>query len=306
MSTELEKYFDVTRFDSFETIPICEALLIVKHRPSLALVKNLRERGVKIIFAPIDLYASPTEILHDRELLESCDLVLSHSEPLLCYLRPYCTRIALVEHHGKYTLPILSSYKQNGYVLWIGGLQYAPYLLHWLRNHPVEREVKILTDLKNLAALSAARSLARKLGLLIEIGPHWINEHEARVWSETEQLRMMRECKAAIDIKGSDFNQSTKPPTKAQKYVSSGIPFACNWEASASRYFRARSFELASPLDQDRWFSPEYWQETVAFAKGLRERLSIEAVGLSYRTELQSLWDDGGPCPSEAFDLPRP
>jgi hypothetical protein len=292
-SRELAKYFDVALFDSFKRIPPCDAVLIVKHRPPLQVAKALHDRGVKVIFAPIDLYMGHAEIHRDRALLERCDLVLSHSEPLLKSLRPYCARIALVEHHGKYTLPALASYKQDGYVLWIGGLQYAPYLLDWLARHPLQREVKILTDLGNWEAHCAARSLARRLGLRLDIGPHSINGHEARMWSKTEQLRMMQECKAAIDIKGEDFNQLTKPPTKAQKFVSSGIAFACNSETSASQYFRERGFELACPLEQDRWFSWGYWQQTHRFASDLRERISIEFVGRCYRTELQSLWSAG-------------
>jgi len=294
-SKELAKYFDVALFDSFKRIPPCDAVLVVKHRPPLQVVKILRENGVKVIFAPIDVYESQVAIHCDRAFLESCDLVLSHSEPLLKHLRPYCTRIALVEHHGKYTLPVMASYKHDGYVLWIGALQHAPHLLDWLTRHPVRWEVKMLTNLSSPAAVSAARNQARRLGLGLEIGSHSINGYGARAWSETEQLRMMQECKAAIDVKGGDFHALTKPPTKAQKFVSSGIPFACNSESSASGYFRERGFELCSPLDEDRWFSRDYWKQICSLAGNLRERISIEAVGLCYRTELQSLWDAESP-----------
>jgi hypothetical protein len=288
---ELARYFDVEVFYSFNRIPPCEAILIIKHRPPLQVVKALYDRGVKVIFAPIDSYAGHAEIHRDRAFLEVCDLVLSHSEPLLKSLRPYCARIALIEHHGKYTLPALASYKQDGYVLWVGGLQYAPYLVDWLARHPLRREVKLLTDLGNWEAASAARSLARRLGFRLDIGPHSINGYEAHTWSKTEQLQMMQDCKAAIDIKGEDFNQLTKPPSKAQKFVSSGIAFACNSETSANAYFRDRGFELACPTDLDWWFSRDYWQQTCRFAEELRERISIEVVGLRYKTELQSLWN---------------
>jgi hypothetical protein len=290
MISDLQKQFSIVQFESFDSIPPCEGTIIVKNRPPLETLLKLRSRGVKTIFLPVDLYESESEIIADAPLLAACDLLLCHSEPLLDYLRPYCKRIALVEHYGKYTVPKLPSFKRNGYVLWIGGLQYSPYLLHWLRTHPVSMEVKILTDLGNRAAANRARSLARRFELLMEIGPAWVNGYEARPWTEAEQLRMMMECKAAIDIKGSDFNQLTKPPTKAQKFVSSGIPLACNPESPASRYFFKRGFNLASPLDQERWFSPEYWDETQRFATSLRNLLSIDAVGAAYSTELQSLW----------------
>ncbi len=287
---ELVKYFNVSLFDSFKRIPQCDAVVIVKRRPPLRLARILSEKGVKVIFAPVDLYADHAEIHCDRAFLEACDLVLSHGELLLQCLRPYCRRVALIEHHGKYTLPALAAYKPDGYVLWIGGLQYVPYLLDWLARHPIEREVKILTDSGNRTAADRAQSLAQRLGLRLDIGLRSINGYEMRVWSEAEQLRMMQGCKAAIDIKGDDFNQLTKPPTKAQKFVSSGIAFACNSESSASRYFRERGFELACPLDEDRWFSRDYWQQTRRLAGELRERISIESVGLTFQSELQFLW----------------
>jgi hypothetical protein len=292
---ELAKYFDVSLFGSFKRTPPCDAVVIIKRRPPLRIARILRDKGVKLIFAPVDLYGDHAEIHRDGAFLEGCDLVLSHSELLLQCLRPYCKRVALIEHHAKYTLPALAAYKPEGYVLWIGGLQYAPYLLDWLARHPVRREVKILTDAGNRKAADRAQSLAHRLGLRLDIGLRSINGYEMRTWNEAEQLRMMQDCKAAVDIKGDDFNQLTKPPTKAQKFVSSGIAFACNWETSASRYFRERGFELACPLDEDWWFSHDYWQQTRRFAATLREQISIESVGLSYQTELQSLWSAVSP-----------
>ncbi len=288
---ELTKYVNVALFDSYRRIPPCNAVLAIKYRPPLPLAGTLHERGVKLVYVPIDRYTSLREIHQDRVLLESCDLVLAHSDLLLECLRPYCRQLAMVEHHGKYTLSEMAPFKDEGYVLWVGGVQHAPYLIDWLERHPIGREVRILTDARNLHAASVARRLARRLGVRFSIDRQGINGHALHLWSEAEQQRMMRECKAAIDIKGEDFNQSTKPPAKAQKFVSSGIPFACNAECSASRYFRERGFELASPLDERTWYSRDYWHQTQSFAGELRGRIAIESVGLSYWTALQSLED---------------
>jgi len=290
---ELAKYFDVSLFSSFRRIPPVDAVMIIKQWPPLRVARALRQGGVKVIFAPIDSYASHAEIHRDRTLLEACDLVLSHSELLLQFLRPYCRRVALVEHNARYMLPELQPYRPDGYVLWVGGLQYVPYLLDWLARHPLRRAVKILTDIGNPIAAEAARRLARRLDLALDIGPASINGHELSSWSEAEQRRMMQDCKAAIDIKGDDFNQLTKPPTKAQKYIASGIPFACNSENSVSRYLRLCGFDVACPLDEDRWFSRDYWQQTRRVAAELRERVSLESVGRCFRGELLSLWDRG-------------
>jgi hypothetical protein len=286
---ELAKYVDVVLFEDFRRIPPCDAVMAIKHRPPLRLANALREGGVKLVYVPIDRYAAHAEIYRDRMLLEACDLVLAHNELLLNCLQPFCARLGMVEHHGKYTLPQLATYKDDGCVLWIGGLQHAPYLIDWLERHPIGRKVHILTDVGNRAAASAARRLARRLGIRLSVDRQSINGHALHKWSEAEQRRMMQECKAAIDIKGQDFNQSTKPPTKAQKFISSGIPFACNSESSASRYFRDRGFEIASPQDEETWYSRDYWHRTHRFAADLRGRIAIETVGRSYWAALQSL-----------------
>lgn len=288
---ELAKSFDIVLFDSFRRIPSCDAVLAIKQAPSLSDAMRLRKRGVRLVYVPIDRYASHAEIQSDRLLLEACDLVLSHDDLLLHCLKPYCTRNALVEHHGKYTLPAPASYRREGYVLWIGGFQHVPHLLDWLRRYPVAREVKLLTDWRNPAAQLAARRVAAGLELPLQLKPGTVNGYNMRLWNEAEQLRMMQECKAAIDIKGGDFSQATKPPTKAQQFISSGIPFACNAESTGSRYFRNRGFDLATPLDEERWFSAGYWRETAVVGTDLRRRISAEVVGESFRAALLSLWD---------------
>ena len=286
---ELAKYADVSVFESFRQIPSSDVIMIVKHRPPLALVDAWRRRGIKLVYVPVDAYGFRSEIHQDRRLLEAFDLVLAHDELVLECLRPYCSRIGLVEHHGKYSLAEMAPHRQDGYVLWVGGLQHAPYLMDWLERHPSRREVRVLTDADNTAAAGEARKLARRLDIRFEVSGRSINGHGMHKWSEAEQQRMMQECKAAIDVKGEDFRQSTKPPTKAQKFISSGIPFACNCETSASRYFRKLGFELASPLEEETWFSRDYWLRTRRFAEDLRSRIAIEPVGRAYWALLQSL-----------------
>ena len=89
----------------------------------------------------------------------------------------------------------------------------------------------------------------------------------------------MASAKAAIDIKGTDsFFQYTKPPTKAQKFVMSGLPLALNHASSPYEYLRNRSLQPATPDDAERWFSEKYWRETSDLGRRLREELSLEAV----------------------------
>lgn len=282
--------FEVATFESFRALPPCDALLAIKQPPSARIAARLSAQGIKLAYAPIDHYVSHAQIHADRHLLQACDLVLCHDALLLQCLRPYCRRILPVEHHGRYSLPAGAAYRTDGYVLWVGGFEHAPHLLDWLRRHPVGREIKLLTDWRNPNARVAAWRLAADLDLPLALNAGSLNGHEIRQWSEPEQRRMLEECKAAIDIKGGDFSQATKPPTKAQKFISSGIPFACNAESTATRYFRSLAFDVACPLDEARWFSPGYWRETAAVAAALRPRISFEAVGDCYRAAVLSLW----------------
>jgi hypothetical protein len=231
----------------------------------------------------------------DATLLQASDMVLVHSERLLPVLRSYCDNVHFVEHHARFALEKMSEYKDVGPVLWIGGCQYVPYLLKWLEQHPIDHEVRILTDIDAFGARHAARRIADDIGLPLRLSGSTtsIAGHRVERWTEWAQAEAMRDCRAALDVKMTgNFNQDHKPPAKAQQYVASGIPFAVNPGAGTAEYFRLRGLELASPSDTGRWLSYEYWDETRAWAKQLRAWTSLENVGSRYRRLIESLWAD--------------
>jgi hypothetical protein len=283
MADELRAYFDVVLFEGFDEVPAADLILIVKQRPPADFLATAKARGMKIYFAPIDVYRDPSEIAADAAMLGGCEVVLIHSEALRPALEPFCREIALVEHHARFALDRLADFKTDGFLLWIGAFQHVPQVLHWLDRHPSPIEVRLLSDLDTRSARIAGHVEARRLGLSLRIRDGLINGHPAERWSETAQANLMQSCKAAIDIKGSDFNQVTKPPTKAQQFVASGVPFGCNPGHPAMAYFRARGFEPADGSDFDRLLSQAYWQETQRFAGRLREWTSLDAVGRAYR-----------------------
>ena len=111
-----------------------------------------------------------------------------------------------------------------------------------------------------------------------------INGIKSYVWSENKQSELMQLCKAAIDIKSIiHFSQNHKPPTKAQKYISSGIPFAVNKESYSYEYFHKRGLEIPEPTDTDRLFSMDYWQEIQSFSKILKKNINISTVALAFK-----------------------
>ncbi len=287
-SRELSKYYQMTIYDSGRTVPPdCDVLVIVKVKPPPEFVVEARRKGSRIVYCPIDFYESQEQLVSDADFLRACDMVLVHSERLLPLVQSYCRNSHFVEHHSRYSLPEMAEYKDKGFVLWVGGCQYLAPFVGWLRQHPIGAEVKILTDIGK----AWSRRGARRYATLSLSRRTWsIAGCEVYPWSEKAQFEMLRECKAAIDVKQIEvFNQYYKPPTKAQKYIGSGIPFAVNPGSYSAEYFRTRGFVTASPADTVRWFSHDYWEETRRFGLKLREYTSLEAVGLRYKELIESI-----------------
>lgn len=283
----------VATFADYGRPPPADLLLLVKQRPPDGFVGAAQAAGTRVVFLPIDLYESAGALLADAPFLAACDLVLSHSEALLPLLRPHCRRLGFVEHHGRDVLPEPAAWHEAGYVLWIGGLQHLPHLLRWLERTRLPAPLRLLTDLDNPVARAAAAAVARRLEVELDIAMDAVNGHAAFAWAPERQRAMMTECRAAIDIKGDDFAQRTKPPTKGQQLVASGIPFACDPGGATAAHFRARGFAVADPADPARWFSQAYWGETARFAARLRPHLSPEAVGAVYRHWIERLLGPG-------------
>jgi hypothetical protein len=289
---ELSKYYDVRIYDSWSMPPDCDILFAVKERPPERFVLEAQRKKSKLIYCPIDVYAEVDQLARDADLLRACAMVLVHCERLLPLVRPYCAGVHFVDHHTRYATKEMVKYNDTGYILWIGGCQYVPYLVRWLEHHPIEHEIRILTDIDDYRARHAARVLAAEIGMWFGVyrGTKSIAGCGVYQWSELRQQRMMRECKGALDVKmTASFDQAHKPPTKAQQYVASGVPFAVNPSSYSAEYFRARGFQIASPVDTVRWLSREYWEETRVCGESLRAATSVEAVGARYRQLIEML-----------------
>jgi hypothetical protein len=267
-------------------------LFVVKERPPAARLAEMERSPARLVYCPIDVYDAPDDPARDADLLGACDMVLVHSERLLPLVEPHCRQAHFVEHHLRYALSTMAEYRDRGYILWVGGCQYLPYLLSGLERHPLAVEVRILTDIGNPRARDRALVLAADIGMRFSF--HGVNAtvagHPIEPWSARRQEEMMRECRAALDAKvTARFNQYYKPPTKAQQFVASGIPFAVNSDSYSAEYFRTRGFDVASPVETDRWLSRAYWEETRAWGHRLRAEVSLRAVGLRYQHLIDTL-----------------
>lgn len=291
-SRELSKYFKIINFDSIKAPVLADVVLLIKQIPTLNFVDVANKRGTKLIYCPIDYYQDYNQIMKDGPILKKMNMIVTHSKRLDRLFVKHNNKIKFIDHNNKYMLPEISSYKKNGFVLWIGGCQYVSYLIDWMLNHSIKSEVKICTDLSNGRATNAAMFLGKKLGINLKITDKTINGIEAHDWNERIQYELMKEAKAAIDIKGEgNFNQHHKPPTKAQKYVASGIPFAINSASYSTEYFKTKGLDLCTPSNTTRWFSEEYWQQTVKTAASLREETSLDAIGLKFKSYIEEVYD---------------
>lgn len=275
----LRKHFTVTVFEH-DRLPDADAFLIVKRPQSARRVQTLKLSGARMIYLPIDYFESETHIEREQEFLSHCDMIGVHSDSLGRYLQRF-SPVRSIDHHGKYTLDEVAPFKASGFAVWIGAMEHLPHLLQFLDHHPLEIETRILTNLDCSRAVVRAKQIAEELQVSMRITTDTINGFVACPWNPALQTRMLREAKAAIDMKGDSFNQRHKPPTKAQKFVCSGLPLAMN-EGESVRYFVRHGLNVPSPLNP-HWLSREYYDETCSVARCLRPMLTLHAIGERYR-----------------------
>lgn len=264
LARELSKYYDIKVFKNHRVTP-CEALIVIKEPLSLYALDLFNLPN--IIYFPCDRYRCIEEIEQDP-FLKRCSYVVCHSKHLADTIKSFHLHVSLVNHNGKYILPRMNSYKKDGFVIWTGFSLYLPYLRQWLSEYPLENQLVILTDWP---------------------GEEYVPGKATQLkWTPRLQFEMMSSAKAAMDIKGDDFNQLNRPPEKLQTFIASGIPSACN-PGPIRTYLKDCGFDLPVPDSADRWFSKEYYDETILFGKRLREEMSLENVGREVKKILDSL-----------------
>jgi hypothetical protein len=278
MAKELRKRYAVCEFNT-DALPRAQVIIYIKALPSIDHFRRLKEQGSRVIYLPIDHFRSRLHIARSGRRLRLCDLIAVHSPDLLPYFRRFSVTTS-VDHHGRFFLPEISAFKESGYALWIGAVQHLPFLLLYLRSNRVPIAIRLLTDRDNGLGRKIAIEQAKSLGIEMDFRDHQINGLDAFVWSPQLQAEMMCQAKAAIDIKGSDFNQLMKPPTKAQQFVCSGIPLAMN-PSGPVRYFRQLGLAVPEPTDSS-WLTVDYYMEVSRIAASLRIRLTAESVGAEF------------------------
>jgi hypothetical protein len=192
-----------------------------------------------------------------------------HCERLRKYFEPYAP-VEYVDHHVKYMCDIPERRRVDGPLLWVGVRTNLPPLIDWLFRQELPEELIVLTN-GNPRDHHEVATVAKMPGVRVE------------EWSPARHLELLSLCRGALDIKGDDFRQVHKPPTKAFDFIASGLPVALNSNSSSAESLRRMGFEPASPNDSGYWLSREYWDETRRFGRALRELLSLRRIGLRWR-----------------------
>jgi hypothetical protein len=273
---ELGKYFATLSFAA-GPIPDCDVLFIIKHALPQEIVEQMAARA-RVAYCPVDYYGGAADIDADAPMLRKCSRILVHCQGLRKYFEPYAP-VEYMDHHVKFIARKRKALPRKGYILWVGVRTNLPPLIDWLNAHPVPGELRILTNLEDRNQIPTAEDLGLRgaAGVVVEN------------WTAERHLQCLAEAKAALDIKGTDFRSRHKPPAKAIDFIASGLPLAMNPDSCVVDHLASMGFDIVSPLDSDRWFSKEYWEETQRFGRAIRELYSLERIGRRYKRIVDGL-----------------
>lgn len=267
--------FSVRTFTGDE-IPDGDVVCVIKHALPAAVWRRM-SAGTRIVYAPIDYYGGAAAIDADGAWLRRCDRIVVHCERLRRYFSAYAA-VEYLDHHVKYVAPLPPA-PRDGPILWVGVRSNLPPLAAWLREHPLPRELVVLTNPEEAAQLLNPENF----GFLPR------QPVRMEVWSPERQRFWLRRATAAVDVKGDDFRSRHKPPAKALDFLASGLPLAMHADSSSAEHLARMGFELAVPEDPDRWLSRAYWDETQRFGAAVRELLSRERIGIRWRRLIEQV-----------------
>jgi hypothetical protein len=269
LSAELSRSCRTVCFQGGD-IPECDVLVIVKHSLPAALVQQAARRS-SVLYCPVDNYGSIDDLDADADMLRACSRIIVHCKDLIPFFQTYARTIYL-DHHVKFAAPLREEFQSDGPFLWVGVRSNLLPLIDWVNAHPLPGELCVLTNLEDPSVIPSPADLGFR-------SPNVCIEN----WTPERQVHLTATARAALDIKGSDFRSWHKPPAKAIDFLASGVPLALNTGSSPARHLGALGFEIASPLDTEKWLSRAYWEETCRIGRRLREELTLERIGQRFR-----------------------
>ncbi len=298
IALELDKKEGVSAsiFSSFTKQLDADVLFVIKSPPPLHWMLAQKKRGKKLIYMPVDQFTKPSTIVKNKIILSLFDAIYLHTESIKDLISQYNPNIFYIDHYLKYQLPGKRTFKQEGQILWVGHLEYLAELLK--RVHELKLKPDELLILANLTRWDKkSDSIKRKLGSYgIPFSATKINDTTIEIcgytieqWTEARQQKYLDECKAAFDTKEDSFKHMIKPPTKGQKYVLNGIPFAADPHTYTVKYFSNLGLTVPPPEEKGEWLSRDYFDRTQAFQEEHQKAFSKAAIAESYMADLDKI-----------------
>jgi hypothetical protein len=285
----LDKGVKIKKFGNYNTPIEADYIILVKLMPSMEWLIDKVERGIKVLYAPVDIFHANYIFWRYIYRLKLFSGFLIHNDGVgKLILRSSESPQFFIEHYLKYELNKNSSSIKNNELLWVGHLEYIPSLLKFLKVNKPRIKIRALSDLEkspsyenyldiSLAMFDCKYSLEGKTNDGAYISGTYIEQ-----WSEEKQAELMQTCIAAFDTKMNSFSHNLKPPTKAQQFIYNKIPFACSESSFSFKFFEQRGLKLATLQELDYLVSDEYSQKVNEFCDSQKWRVNIDSVASSY------------------------
>lgn len=258
-------------------VPDCDVLVLIKQVVPFESIERIARRTA-IIYCPVDAYGGAAEIDADWQLLRKCARIVIHCERLRRYFEPYAP-VEYLDHHVKFIPNTQVDYRDQGPILWVGARSNLPPVAEWVNAHRLPGELLVLTNPEVPGSIPAPAQFGFEADPPVRI----------EEWSLERHVQWLSRCRAAFDVKGSDFRARHKPPAKAIDYIAAGLPLAMNADSSPVEHLARMGFDVASVCDPDRWLSRAYADETRRFGAALHELLSRQRIGMRWQLLIEEV-----------------
>ena len=282
------------KFNDFDVSINSKYIIVVKLMPTAEWLIEKVEAGIKVLYAPVDVFHSPYVYWQFKERLKLFSGFLVHNDRVGELLAKSAKAPQFsIEHYLKYQIERDSTTPKEHALLWIGHLEYIPSLIYFLKKHHPSIPIRALTDLEKLHAYE---NYLEKSFHKIRI-PYTVTNKTSdgaiicdvyvEQWTEQKQAELMKTCVAAFDTKIDSFAYSLKPPTKAQQFIYNKLPFACSESSYSFEHFKRLGLEVAKLTELDYLLSSKYRKKVEEFCDAESWRVDMTIVGASYISACQ-------------------
>lgn len=291
----LRQNVKIQKFSDFNTPIATKYIIVVKLMPSVKWLLDKADAGIKVLYAPVDIFHSYYVYWQYKERLKLFSGFLVHNDRVGDLVAKTAPAPQFpIEHYLKYQVEHDSRIPKQKALLWIGHLEYIPSLLYFVKKRSLNLRIRALTDLEKLPAYEnyLEKSLHK-----IRIPYTVANKTEdgavicglyVEQWSEQKQADLMKSCVAAFDTKIDSFAYDLKPPTKAQQFIYNKLPFACSESSYSFKYFKQHGLQVAKLTELEYLLSNQYREKVERFCDAERWRVDIKIVGASYINACQN------------------